>query len=115
MSSDRSPAPDEATLREDLVRGDFLAGELRGEWGLVAIAWPYVFVWLAAAQRLNAPGKYHLRLECSGYPACGPTGTLWDEEKGIPLAAALWPKGRARVTHVFRPTWENGVSLYHPF
>jgi hypothetical protein len=107
--------PDERALREDVAALDFLAGEVNGYWAIVAITWPNVFAWIAADNRKNAPVRFDVRATCAGYPNRGPTGTFWDAKTKAPLAHPLWPKGRARVAHVFRTDWEGGLSFYHPF
>lgn len=119
--------PDEVALRSDLLSVAFLAGEAEGRWGLhdpAGIAWPYVVCWVAAARREGAPCKYFLRLNCSGYPAIGPTGMFWDPAAGAQLALPLYPKGTGDTGKVFRTDWPSdnpskgekpGCALYHPF
>jgi hypothetical protein len=107
--------PDEAAFSEDLEREDFVAGVVRSQWDAVVITWPWVLVWITAAPRPGAPDRFYLRLRCAGYPGRGPAGALWNPNTNFPLDPAAWPKGRARVAHVFRPNWEGGQSLYHPF
>jgi hypothetical protein len=115
MMPNSEPGPDEIAFREDIKKVNFLAGEANGYWEIVAISWPEILVWIAAGPRKEAPTRFLVRALCGGYPNRGPTGTLWDREKNSQLANALWPKGRARVAHVFRPNWESGSALYHPF
>src|SRR5262249_27836435 len=103
--------PDEAAFREDLEREDFVAGVLRSQWDAVEITWPSVLVWIAAATHPDAPDRFYFCLRCAGYPGRGPTGALWNPNTNAPLDQAAWPKGRARVAHVFRPNWEGGQSL----
>lgn len=113
--SDIALGPDEAAFRTDLSRDAFVSGEALEDWAVVEITWPKVLVWIAAAERKSACCRWYLCLQCAGYPIRGPTGALWDFEKNSPLEYARWPKGRARVAHVFRTNWEGGASLYHPF
>lgn len=107
--------PDEVAFREDLETGTFVVGALSGRWAVVDIEWPYVRGWIAAAKRKEAPDRFHMRMHCAGYPARGPTGALWNNETNTALEHGKWPKGRARVAHVFRTDWEGGQSFYHPF
>jgi hypothetical protein len=113
--TDSEPGPDETAFRQDIKQANFLAGEANGYWGIVVITWPQVLAWLAAGDRKNAPARFHVRALCAGYPNRGPTGTFWDPDKNSQLAHGLWPKGRARVAHVFRTNWEKGQAFYHPF
>lgn len=115
MMAESAPGPDEAAFREDIKQPGFVAGETNGHWAIVAITWPQVLMWIAAGERKNSPPCFHVRAGCSGYPCRGPTGTFWDPEKKSQLANGLWPKGRARVAHVFRTNWEEGRAFYHPF
>ncbi len=105
----------------DLRDGAFLASVADGRYGLPdeehtkGVAWPHVVIWVAAAQRSGSPDRFHLLLDCQGYPTQGPTGSFWDSNtKGL-LVASDWPKGQGQVAAVFRSDWEGGRALYHPF
>src|ERR1022692_335045 len=107
VMNDSDRGPDETAFRDDMKQARFLAGEANGYWSIVTITWPHAFLWIAAGGRKNAPDRFHVRAICVGYPSRGPTGTFWDPEKKCQLSHALWPKGRARVAHVFRTNWED--------
>jgi hypothetical protein len=127
MTTTRVMKPDEAALRGNLQSVAFLAGEAEGRWSLAdppGITWPHVVFWIAAAPRKGAPDRFHLRLNCAGYPSQSPTGMLWDLTKGTQLALSEYPKGTGDTAKVYRIDWpsENattgdkpGSALYHPF
>jgi hypothetical protein len=106
--------PDERVLRSDVASGAFLLGSCRKRWRLDGIAWPFVTIAVAAAPRLNAPGEWWFRFECSDYPQQAPTARPWDPERREPLVFARWPAGKSRVPAIFRPEWKSGACLYLP-
>lgn len=112
--------PDQRRLEGDLLDAPFLAGVAAGHWGLAdadlapEVVWPQAVFWVGAAPRKGSPSRFHLRLDCQGYPS-PPTGTFWDPVTRQQLIAVSWPKGRGQVTAVFRTDWEGGRALYHPF
>jgi hypothetical protein len=111
--------PDRRALDADLEGAPFRIGVANGFWGLAAAElqpdWPLVVFWVAAAPRPGAPGRFHLRLDCRGYPGQAPTGTFYDPDAKGPLAFDRRPKGRGRVEKVFRTDWEAGRAFYHPY
>jgi hypothetical protein len=106
--------PDERQFRADVERGAFLLGETRGYWRLLAIAWPAVWVEVAAAPRHGAPTHYVLRFDLAQYPQQAPTARLWDMTLQVPLAVDNWPAGKSRVSQAFRTDWKPGECLYLP-
>lgn len=111
--NDESMSPDERVFRAHLERPAFRAGVGRGRWRLVDIAWPTVFIAIAAAPRDSAPNEFLLRFDLSNYPTAAPTAGLWDTATGAVLAADQRPKGH-RQTLAFRSDWQNGEALYLP-
>jgi len=119
--------PDEAALRGDLRSVDFRVGVAEGRWDLAdppGVVWPYAVFWVAAPLRPNSPDRFHLRLDCAGYPAVGPTGRFWDHTSAGPLPLGDYPKGTGDTAKVFRTDWPPqkaetgdtpGSALYHPF
>lgn len=114
--------PDERALHADLRSGRFRLGVAHGRWGFspehaieTAVTWPHLVIWVSAAPRSGAPGRYHLRLECSGYPTLPPSGTFWDPGSANDLEFERRPTGGERVGKVFRTDWESGRALYHPY
>jgi hypothetical protein len=106
-------APDEHAVREHLRGGRFQAGVAAGRWKLVSVEWPFVTVAVSAAERLNAPDDFALRLELTGYPHAAPTGSLWDMATNTSLAAELRPKGE-RVVQLFRADgWTGGATAMY--
>jgi len=104
-------APDERAFRADVAKAAFRLGEADGRWQLMKIAWPLIFIIVAAKDDT----KYMLRFECSGYPQSLPTAMLWDDEKNAMLAFNHWPRGQGgRVGAVFRSDWKGGTALYLP-
>lgn len=103
-------SPDEKALRADVESGRFLAGEARGRWRLISIAWPYVQIGITAKDHY----EFVLRFDCAGYPQSPPTAGLWDGTRNTALAVAEWPKGGGRIAAVFNPNWKAGVALYLP-
>lgn len=116
--------PDQRLFNEDVGSAEFRAGLLKGKWGLAedgqagaASTWPQVHLWMAAAPRANAPDRFHVELDASGYRSMPPTGTFWDQATKAPLGVDKRPKGRtgSRVARIFRTDWENGRAFYHPY
>jgi hypothetical protein len=109
--------PDRRAMEIDLAGASFLSGVASSWWGHVeepVPEWPHMLFWVAAAKRDKGPARFYLKLDCKGYPAVSPTGTLWDPETKQLLAATKWPKGTGQVHAVFQSAWENGSALYHP-
>lgn len=116
--------PDKRVFQEDVESVGFLNGVVKGWWGFpddhtlpAPPTWPYVILWLAAAERKNSPDRFYLRLDLAGYRAEAPTGTFCDPATGSPLDPTKRPKGRSgsRVERVFRTNWKNGDAFYHPY
>lgn len=103
-------APDEQSLRADLVSARFLSGEDRNRWQFKKLAWPFVYVNVTARDRR----EYTLRLDCSGFPTSPPTGTFWDLSTDSKLAFDKWPQGGERLQLAFKPGWMAGDALYIP-
>lgn len=103
-------APDEQSLRADLMSARFLSGEDRNRWQLKKLEWPYLYV--------NVTGRdgreFTLRLNCSGFPSSAPTGTFWDLSTNSRLAFDKWPQGGERIQLAFKPSWKSGDALYIP-
>lgn len=105
-------APDQRAFETDVAKATFRLAVADGRWRIIKTAWPYAYFAVAASD-----GREHVvRLNCAGYPQVGPTGGPWDVERNQILAFDLWPRGSGgRVSAVFRPDWQNGAALYHPF
>lgn len=117
--------PDKRLFEADLTSAEFRNGVVNGWWGVpdgstlsaATATWPRTVLWLAAAPRADAPGRYYLSLDMSGYRAAAPTGTFFDPETGLMLELARRPMGRpeSRFAKVFRTDWEGGRAFYHPY
>jgi hypothetical protein len=116
--------PDQRLFEEDLRSAEFQSGAIRGLWGLpegallpADLTWPSVILWITPATRTNAPDRFFVRLDASGYRSVPPTGTFWDPATRAALEFGKRPKGRpnSRVAKVFRTDWEGGRALYHPY
>lgn len=109
-------APDERALRAHLDEGRFLSGAAGGQWRLISVDWPIVFVAVAAAARPTGPNEFVLHFEVDGYPNIAPTGGLWDLATGTSLAADQRPKGQ-RAAELFRTDgWLGGATaMYAPW
>jgi hypothetical protein len=103
--------PDQRAFNEQASAPSFLAGLYRGDWTIEAVAWPTVYVSVAAAPRSGAPERYQLRCDFTNYPADAPTAAPWDPDKNSVLSAEKRPKGED-VGMVFRMDWEAGRALY---
>lgn len=103
-------APDEQSLRADLVSARFLSGEDRNRWQFKKLEWPFVYISVFARDRRG----YTLRLDCSGFPTTTPTGTFWDLSTNSKLSFDKWPHGGERLQLAFKPGWKNGDALYIP-
>lgn len=113
-------APDQRIVTEHLQTPEFRSGVADGIWGHIEVEqvpWPHVLLWIAAPARKDAPDRFHVRLDCTGYPTDAPTGNLVDPCSWGPLDAARRPKGRtgSRFARVMRTDWEGGRAFYHPF
>lgn len=112
-----SKPPDQRRFESDLEDGPFLAGMAAGRWGrpdaslVETVAWPKAVLWVAAAPRKDSPERFHVLLDCLGYPSPSPTGTFWDPATRQPLASPRWPKGIGQVAAVLR----HGDFFYHPY
>lgn len=103
--------PDQRAFQADVAKAAFRLGEVEGRWRLIAVAWPFSFIGLAAKDGR----EYVLRLNCTGYPQVAPTGGPWDISSNQILAFDLWPRGGGgRVSAVFRTDWKGGAALYFP-
>jgi hypothetical protein len=103
-------APDEQSLRADLMSARFLAGQDRNRWRFQKLQWPYVFVDIIARDAR----AFTLRLNCSGFPATPPTGTFWNLVTNVRLPFDQWPQGGQRIQLAFKSGWKNGDALYIP-
>ena len=67
--------------------------------------------------RANAPKRFHLALDGTGYRGRAVTGTVCDPTTGAQVDHAKRPKGRpgSRVAMVFRTDWNSGTAFYHPY
>ena len=116
--------PDRRAFQTDVESVGFRNGVVKGRWGFpdhgipaTPPTWPYVILWIAAAERQNSPDRFYLRLNLEGYRTEAPTGTFYDPATGSPLDLTMRPKGRpgSRVEKVFRTDWKSGNAFYHPY
>jgi hypothetical protein len=106
--------PDQLLLARDLAAPLFRCGEIEGRWRHIRTVWPHALIAVSAAGRGASPREYGFRFECTGYPQRPVTARPWDLTADAPLAARLWPTGRAILQSIFRPTWKQGECLYLP-
>ncbi len=115
--------PDQRAFEADIEDADFQIGVAKGMWGLAdatqlpeGLAWPKAVLWVATAQRENAPQRFYLMLDLDSYRAVSPTGSFWDSDTKAALPTTKWPKGKSgsRVAKVFRTDW-NVNAFYHPY
>lgn len=116
--------PDQRLFEADLQSASYCSGVAKALWAQAEVdamphgtAWPRVFLWMGAAPRANAPDRFYVALDASGYRSDPPTGTFWDPTKKATLEFGKRPKGKAgsRFAMVFRTDWENGRAFYHPY
>jgi hypothetical protein len=116
--------PDQRLFEEDLQSAPYRMGVRKGLWGQAethavpdGAAWPKAFFWMAAAPRANAPDRFYVALDLTGYRSVPPTGSFWDPEKKATLELAKRPKGKpgSRFAMMFRTDWQNGMAFYHPY
>lgn len=118
--------PDQRLFEAHLHSAEYLDGVAKGLWGQVVgddlppgIAWPNIYLWMAAAPRSGAPDRYYVALNLQGYGSQPPTGPLWDPVTKSTLGLAKWPKGKAesRFASVFKTGGFSfsGRALYHPY
>lgn len=118
-------APAQRLFETDVADAPFLMGAAKGWWGLAPpamvpanLVWPKRVLWIAAAERANAPDRFYILLDLKGYRTTSPTGTVWDPETKARLALEKWPKGKdgSRFAKVFRTAdWQRGAAFYHPY
>lgn len=119
--------PDHRLFEADLQSAEFRNGVVKGWWDTaeedtypISLAWPNVVLWIRPTQRSNAPERYYLTLNCTGYRVASPTGAFWDPVEKRNLDKSKWPKGKpgSRFAKVFRTDdgWKNsGAAFYHPY
>jgi len=107
-------SPDERAFRAHLETARFLSGADAGQWRILSIDWPIVFVALSAAPRINSPSEYVLRVDACGYPTTSATACVWDLSTNAALLAEERPAGHI-ADQVFRTDWSNGEALYAPW
>ena len=116
--------PDQRLFEDDLSSAEFRNGVAKGLWNLAgvdvlpdALAWPNRVFWMAAAERVNAPARFHILVDLSGYRSVPPSGAFWDPSTKSALDFSKRPKGRtdSRFAKVFRTDWKNGSAFYHPY
>ena len=110
-------SPSQRLFEADLKSAEFRSGVLKEDWGVAAVDWPRVILWVRAAPRVGAPNRYHVALDLEGYRGAAPTGAFWDPTTEAMLDAPRRPKGKAnsRFAKVFRTDWGNGKAFYHPY
>lgn len=119
-------SPDQRLFEEDVQSAPYRIGEAKSRWGRAeshglpnGAGWPKAFFWMAAAPRPNAPDRFYVALDLTGYRSVAPTGGFWDPDKKAPLEIAKWPKGKpgTRFAMVFRTSGFNGAgrAFYHPY
>jgi hypothetical protein len=119
-------SPDQRLLEADVLSAPFRIGAAKNLWGCAeatavpdGATWPNVYFWMAPAKRDNAPDRFYVALDLSGYRSASPTGAFWDPVKKIILDLAQWPKGKpgSRFAMVFRTTGFTGCgrAFYHPY
>ncbi|HUN96101.1 MAG TPA: hypothetical protein VMU69_07660 [Bradyrhizobium sp.] len=119
-------SPEQRLFEADVQAAPYRIGAAKGQWGLAGAealpenaAWPKVYLWMAAAPRTNAPDRFYVALDLTGYRTAPPTGAFWDPVKRKALALDKWPKGRAgsRFAMVFRTSGFTGAgsAFYHPY
>ena len=94
--------PDQRLFEDDLLSAEFRSGVLKGFWDVAAPSvLPAAFsmahpdLWMAAAARPNAPERFYIQLDLSGYRTAAPTGTFWDPGTKSVLDLSKRPKGKA--------------------
>jgi hypothetical protein len=116
--------PDQLVFAEDLASVEFRSGAAKGIWGVAPqemvpadMTWPKQILWIASAQRKDAPDRLYIILDAAGYRADPPTGSFWNPVTRALLDHSKRPKGRvdSRFARVFRTDWNNGTAFYHPY
>lgn len=116
-------SPAQRLFKSDLAAAEFLSGAVKGLWGQVeggdADTWPMAYLFMSAAKRDNAPDRFYVRLDMTGYRSVGPTGRFWDPDTKQDLAYAKYPKGKpgSRFAGIFRTDgWnDSNKGFYHPY
>jgi hypothetical protein len=119
-------APDQRLFEADVEGAPFRIGVTKGLWAQAetnvlpaGAGWPKAFFWMAAAPRTDAPDRFYVALDLSGYRSVAPTGAFWDPVKKAPLEPETWPKGKpgSRFAMVFKTSGFQGCgsAFYHPY
>jgi hypothetical protein len=103
--------PDKVAFLLDLAAPEFRCGETEQRWRR---DWPQAVIAVTAAVRPGAPNEFSFRFLCDRYPGTPVSCQPWDILAGGPLPATQWPKGKAIIPSIFRPTWKQGLCLYLP-
>ncbi len=116
--------PDQRLFEADLLSAAFRNGESKGLWGLAGadvvpadLVWPRRILWMASAPRTNAPDRFYVQLDLTGYRFVPPTGTFWEPATATVMDLLKRQKGKpgSRFAMVFRTNWQNGMAFYHPY
>jgi hypothetical protein len=75
--------PDQRLFEADVQSAPYRIGVAKGLWAVAGAdvlpdgaAWPKAFFWMAAAPRANAPERFYVALDLSGYRFVAPSGTF---------------------------------------
>lgn len=104
------PDPSLSRLEQDLRGAGVEAGAAAGQWRIVALDWPFLFVAIVAGDG----NELGMRLRVDSYPALAPAGQPWDLGPDCALPYERWPTG-GTAPQVFRAAdWSraNGDAPY---
>ena len=108
-------------FNKDVLDGSFKLAITQEKWGIVDDSderptWPFILIWVAAAERENSPNRYYFRFELDNYPSQAPNICIWDYKNNKPLVGTDRPKGVEDAAILFRSdAWEQGLHLYAPY
>lgn len=112
--------PDLISFNKHIADPSFQLGVEQSKWGILNNSderpeWPFVLIWIAAAERNKAADRYYFKFDLGNYPAVAPNIGLWKPETNTSLPALERPKGSGNVSMIFRSNWLDGSHLYAPY
>lgn len=113
---DTGMTPDIQLFNKHVEEPGFQIGVDKAMWGIIEDdeqrpTWPFVIIWISAAEKEDCPDRFYFRFNLDKYPAQAPTAYPWDIVKKQKLENKSWPCGGSIVSSVFKTGAE---SLYLP-
>ena len=105
--------PAAARVAAELARPEFVQGEEKGRWRVVASDFPRLDIVIAATEPDGTASEYGFRFELTNFPGTAPMVRIWDIGKDEPLHKDLRPKGNRRIEKTFQQWGDD--TVYRPW